>query len=108
MEEELPKKLEDAGDAGYNEAGEYYAEQVQKLVAKAFKEGELKGINDTHSSSFLHGYQVGLDYAEVPKVDHRREPPVVPPLELPEVLPREHLPNPTTDAQPDLTDPHGK
>ncbi|KAF7139874.1 hypothetical protein RHSIM_Rhsim06G0114000 [Rhododendron simsii] len=98
MEEELPKKLEDAGDAGYNEAGEYYAEQVQKLVAKAFKEGELKGINDTHTSSFLHGYQVGLDYAEIPKVDHRREPPVVPPLKLPEVQPQEDLSNPTTDS----------
>ncbi|KAF7144626.1 hypothetical protein RHSIM_Rhsim04G0140000 [Rhododendron simsii] len=104
MEEELPKKLEDAGDAGYNEAGEYYAEQVQKLVAKAFKEGQLKGINDTHTSSFLHGHQVGLHYAQVPKVDHQREPPVVPPLELPEVLPQEDLPNPTTDLQPDLTD----
>ncbi|KAF7115532.1 hypothetical protein RHSIM_RhsimUnG0052500 [Rhododendron simsii] len=76
MEEELSKKLEDAGDAGYNKAGEYYAEQVQKLP----------------------------DYAEVPKVDHRREPPVVPPLELPEVQPQEDLPNPTTDSQPDLTD----
>ncbi|KAF7145187.1 hypothetical protein RHSIM_Rhsim04G0192000 [Rhododendron simsii] len=106
MEEELPKKLKDAGDASYNEAEEYYAEQVQKLVAKAFKEGKLKGINDTHSSSFLHGYQVGLDYAEVPKVpkvDHRREPPVVPPLELLEILPEDLL-NPTTDSQPDLTD----
>ncbi|KAF7119826.1 hypothetical protein RHSIM_Rhsim13G0128300 [Rhododendron simsii] len=108
MEEELPKKLEDAGDAGYNEAGEYYAEQVQKLVAKAFKEGELKGINNTHTSSFLHGYQVGLDYAEVPKVNHRRELPVVPPLELQEVLPQEDLPNPTTDSQPDLTDADDK
>ncbi|KAF7149894.1 hypothetical protein RHSIM_Rhsim02G0192600 [Rhododendron simsii] len=74
MEEELPKKLEEAGDAGYNEAGEYYQQQV------------------------------GLDYAEVPKVNHRREPPVVPPMELSEVLPQQELPNSTTDSQPDLTD----
>ncbi|KAF7133301.1 hypothetical protein RHSIM_Rhsim09G0075400 [Rhododendron simsii] len=104
MEEELPKKLEEAGDAGYNEAGEYYQEQVQNLVTKAFKEGELKGMKDTHHSSFLRGYQVGLDYAEVPKVDHRREPPVVPPMELPEMLPHEEVPSPTIDSQPDLAD----
>ncbi|KAF7120213.1 hypothetical protein RHSIM_Rhsim13G0002100 [Rhododendron simsii] len=103
-EEELPKKLEEAGDAGYNEAGEYYQEQVQHLVTKAFREGELKGMKDTHHSSFLRGYQVGLDYAEVPKVDHRREPPVVPPMELPETLPHEEVPSPTTDSHPDLAD----
>ncbi|KAF7144307.1 hypothetical protein RHSIM_Rhsim05G0054300 [Rhododendron simsii] len=103
-EEELPKKLEEAGDAGYDEAGEYYQEQVQHLVTKAFREGELKGMKDTHHSSFLRGYQVGLDYAEVPKVDHRREPPVVPPMELPETLPHEEVPSPTTDSHPDLAD----
>ncbi|KAF7145037.1 hypothetical protein RHSIM_Rhsim04G0129500 [Rhododendron simsii] len=108
IEEDLPKQLEEAGDAGYNEAGEYYQQQVQSLVTNDFKEGELKGIRDTHHSSFLHGYQVGLNYAEVPKVDHRREPPVVPPLELPEVLPQEDLPNPAADSQPDLTDAANK
>ncbi|KAF7151064.1 hypothetical protein RHSIM_Rhsim02G0086800 [Rhododendron simsii] len=51
MEEDLPKKLEDAGDV---------------VVATT--------------------RPVGLDYAEVPEADHRREPPVVPPLELPEAL----------------------
>lgn len=83
LEDDLPRRLEEAGDAGYNEAGEYYKEQVGHLVKMAFKDGELKGINDTHPSSFLLGYQVGLDYAEVPKDDHRREPPVVPPVQLP-------------------------
>ncbi|KAF7147792.1 hypothetical protein RHSIM_Rhsim03G0059300 [Rhododendron simsii] len=67
LEEDLPKRLEEASDAGYNEAGEYYQQQV------------------------------GLDYAEVPDADHRREPPVVPPLELPEIPPPEEQPNPTTD-----------
>ncbi|KAF7144992.1 hypothetical protein RHSIM_Rhsim04G0229500 [Rhododendron simsii] len=52
-------------------------EKVQSLVTKAFKKGELKGIKDTHHSSFLRGYQVGLDYAEISEADHRREPPVV-------------------------------
>ncbi|KAF7123135.1 hypothetical protein RHSIM_Rhsim12G0098000 [Rhododendron simsii] len=81
MEDDLPRKLEEAGDAG-----------------------ELKGIKDTHISSFLRGYQVGFDYAEVPEVDHRREPPVVPPVELQEsLLPAEQL-NPTTDSQSNPTD----
>ncbi|KAF7145277.1 hypothetical protein RHSIM_Rhsim04G0047800 [Rhododendron simsii] len=104
MVEELPKLLEDAGDAGYNEAGEYYQQQVQNLVTKAFKEGELKGIKDTHHSSFLRGYQVGLDYAEVPAADHRREPPVVPPLEQLEVV-QEEQPKQPTDTQLDSSIP---
>ncbi|KAF7147517.1 hypothetical protein RHSIM_Rhsim03G0108900 [Rhododendron simsii] len=98
LEEDLPKRLEGASDAGYNEAGEYYQQQVQSLVIKAFKEGELKGAKDTHHSSFLRGYQVGLDYAKVPEADHRREPPVVPSLELTEVPIMEEQPNDTTDA----------
>lgn len=81
--DDLPRQLEEAGDAGYKEAGEYYQKQVESLVKKAFKDGELRGINDTHPSSFLLGYQVGLDYAEVPNNDHRREPPVLPPVQLP-------------------------
>lgn len=98
MEDELPGKLEEAGNAGYNEAGEYYRQQVEGIVKKAFKEGELKGIKDTHNTSFLRGYQNGLDYAEVPKANHRREPPVVPPMELPgHLLPAEQL-NPTSDT----------
>lgn len=80
--DDLPRHLEEAKDAGYNEAGEYYKQQVEHLVKKAFKDGELRGTNDTHSPSFLLGYQVGLDYAEVPK-DDRRKPPVVPPVQLP-------------------------
>ncbi|KAF7114618.1 hypothetical protein RHSIM_RhsimUnG0083200 [Rhododendron simsii] len=83
IEEDLSKKLKEAGDSSYNEAGECYQQQMQILVTKAFKEGELKGIRDTYNSSFLRGYQVNLDYSEV---DHRREPPVVPPMELPESL----------------------
>ncbi|KAF7141440.1 hypothetical protein RHSIM_Rhsim06G0145900 [Rhododendron simsii] len=104
MEDDLPNKLEEAGDAGYNEAGEYYQQQVQSLVTKAFKEGELKGIKDTDISSFLRGYQVGLDYAEVPEIDHRREPPVVPPVELPKSLLPAEQPNLTTNSQLDPTD----
>lgn len=68
-EEDLPKLLEKAGDAGYNEAGEHYKKQVEGLVNKAFKEREIKGVEETHNSSFLLGYHV-LDYAEVPKVNH--------------------------------------
>ncbi|KAF7139018.1 hypothetical protein RHSIM_Rhsim07G0162000 [Rhododendron simsii] len=79
-------------------------EIVQSLVIKAFKEGELKGIKDTHKSSFLGRYQVGLDYAEVPEVDHRREPPVVPPVQLPESLLPAEQPNLTTNTQPNPTD----
>jgi hypothetical protein len=89
-EDELPKKLEEAADAGFNEAGEEYTLQVQKLIPEAFlkgtKEGELKGILATHETSFLLGFQKGLDYMEVPENDHRREPPVVPPVQLPSHL----------------------
>ncbi|KAF7141668.1 hypothetical protein RHSIM_Rhsim06G0074600 [Rhododendron simsii] len=66
-EEELPKKLEEAGDAGYNEAGEYYQEQVQNLVTKAFREGELKGMKDTHHSSFLRGTRSALIMPKFPR-----------------------------------------
>ncbi|KAF7143681.1 hypothetical protein RHSIM_Rhsim05G0097200 [Rhododendron simsii] len=107
MEEDLPRKLEEAGDVGYNEAGEYYQQLLQSLVTKAFKEGELKGIKDTHKFSFLRGYQVDLDYAEVPEVDHRREPPVVPPVELSKNLLPAEQPNPTTDTQPNRIDMDG-
>lgn len=57
MEDELPAKLEEAGDAGYNEAGDYYQPQVEDLVKKVFRDGELKEIEDAHASSFLRGYQ---------------------------------------------------
>lgn len=78
---------------------------MEKLVTDSFKKGELKGIRDgelkgikeTHKSSFLLGYQVWLDYIEVPKGDHRREPPVVPPVQLPNHLPSEQ-PNPAVDT----------
>lgn len=97
-EDELPKKLEEAADAGFNEAGEEYTREVQKLIPEAFqkgtREGELKGILGTHESSFLLGFQKGLDYMEVPENDHRREPPVVPPVQLPSHL----LPNEQKDA----------
>jgi hypothetical protein len=89
-EDELPKKLEEAADAGFNEAGEEYTREVQKLIPEAFqkgtREGELKGILETHETSFLLGFQKGLDYLEVPENDHRREPPVVPPVQLPSHL----------------------
>ncbi|KAI8560403.1 hypothetical protein RHMOL_Rhmol04G0252600 [Rhododendron molle] len=77
-EEELSKLLEDAGDAGFNEAGEDYKKQVEDLV--------------------------GLDYAEVPKDDHRREPPVVPPVDLPGPLPQAEQPNPITSTPPNPVD----
>ncbi|KAI8571767.1 hypothetical protein RHMOL_Rhmol01G0144300 [Rhododendron molle] len=78
MEDDLPRQLEEAKDPGYNEVDEYYKQQVEGLVKRGFKDGELKGIKDTNNSSFLRRYQVSLDYAEVPEDDHRREPPVVP------------------------------
>ncbi|KAF7127284.1 hypothetical protein RHSIM_Rhsim11G0017200 [Rhododendron simsii] len=66
----LTELLEEASDAGYNEAEEHYKQQVEGLVKKAFKDGELRGIEETHNSSFLLGYKAGLDYAEVHQVDH--------------------------------------
>lgn len=86
LDADLPRLLEEADNASFNEASEYYKQQVEGLVKKFFKDGELKGIQETHNSSFFCGYQVGLDYAEVPEVDHQREPPVVPHVELPRHL----------------------
>lgn len=100
-EEEVPKLLEEAGNAGFNEAGEHYKLQVENLVKAAFKEGEAKGIQETHPSSFLRGYQVGLDYAEIPEADHRQEPPVVPPVELPERSQPIDKPDPAHDTEQD-------
>lgn len=79
---------------------------MERLVTDAFKkgelkgtrEGELKGIEKTHETSFLLGYQVGLDYMEVPQDDHRREPPVVPPVQLPRHLLPIEQPNSTVNA----------
>lgn len=104
LEDDLPRQLEEAGDVGYNEAGEYYKEQVGHLVKMAFKDEELKGIDTAHASSFLCRYQVGLDYAEVPEADHRREPPVVPPVDLPEHLRLAKPSEPSSDIPPNPTD----
>lgn len=67
--------------------------------SRAFKEGELRGIEETHNSSFLLGYQVRLDCAEVPKVDHQREPPVVPTVQLSSHLLPSQQPDSTAGAQ---------
>ncbi|KAF7153042.1 hypothetical protein RHSIM_Rhsim01G0168800 [Rhododendron simsii] len=102
-EEEMVKRLEEAGDSRYNEAGKDYANQLSGLISKAFKEGEVKGVRDTHRRSFLLGYQVGLDYVEFPKDDHRREQPVVPEVELPSHLLSSEQPDPNAnndDAAP--------
>lgn len=64
MAEEVLKKLQEAGDAGYSEAGADYEKQVRDLVAKAFINGEIKGVAKTHNSSFLLGFHIGLDYAD--------------------------------------------
>ncbi|KAI8546920.1 hypothetical protein RHMOL_Rhmol07G0156800 [Rhododendron molle] len=48
--------------------------------------------------------QVGLDYAEIPAADHRREPPVVPPMELPGPLPHTEQPNPIPSPPPKEVD----
>lgn len=91
MEEEMAKKLE--------EASEYYKNQLIGLIGTTFKEGEVKGVKETYRHSFLLGYQVGLDYAEVPKDGHLREPAVVPEVELSSrMLPSEQLdPGANTD-----------
>lgn len=93
-EEELEKKLQEASDVGYNEAKRDYEQQVRNLVDETFKEGETKRVVETHRSSFLLGFHVGLDYAEVPKVDHRRKPPIVPEVQLSSHLLPSQLPDP--------------
>ncbi|KAF7121425.1 hypothetical protein RHSIM_Rhsim13G0131300 [Rhododendron simsii] len=90
MEEKMEKKLE--------EASEYYKNQLPGLIGAAFKEGEVKGVKETFRHSFLLGYQVGLDYAKVPKGSHLREPPVVPEVELSNHL----LPSKQPDPAPIL------
>ncbi|KAI8555232.1 hypothetical protein RHMOL_Rhmol05G0158600 [Rhododendron molle] len=97
-EDNLLRQLEQGGDAGYNEAGEHYKQQVEGLVKKVFKEGRMMGIEETHSSSFLLRYQVGLDYAEVPPVDHQREPLMVPSIQLPSDMLPPQQPDPTANA----------
>lgn len=101
MEEELPKKLKEVGGAGYNEAGEYYQKQVEDLVRKAFRDWGAERDKGHPRPAFLRDYQVGLNYADVPEVDHRREPPVVPPVELPEHLLPAEQPYSDSDKQPD-------
>ncbi|KAI8538307.1 hypothetical protein RHMOL_Rhmol09G0092300 [Rhododendron molle] len=54
LEDDLPRRLEEAGDAGFNETSEYCKEQVEGLVKKAFQDGELKGIQDIYAQV---GYQ---------------------------------------------------
>lgn len=68
---------------------------MRNLIGKTFKEGETKRVVETHRSSFLLGFHVGLDYAEVPNVDHRREPPIVPEVQLSSHLLPSQLPDPS-------------
>lgn len=93
MEEEMAKKLE--------EASEYYKNQLPGLIGTAFKVGEVKGVKETYRHSFLLGYQVGLDYAEVPKDGHLREPPVVPEVELSSHLLPSKQPDPGANTDED-------
>lgn len=87
-------KLVEAGDQGFNEAGEEYKKMLLGLIAKAHQEGEVKGVKETHSRSFLTGYQVGLDYARIATVSHLREPPPFQEIKLPSHPVPQEQPNP--------------
>lgn len=57
----------------------------------------MNGVKDIHHRSFLLGFHIGLDYAEVPKEDHRKESPVVPEVEMPSHLLSSEQPDPNTN-----------
>lgn len=64
-------KLVEAGDQGFNEAGEEYKKMLLGLIAKAHQEGEVKGVKETHSRSFLTAEPPSTSGAAEPRCNQR-------------------------------------
>ena len=94
MEDELEPKLAKARDEGFNEAGEEYQKMLPGILAKGISTGEGRAKKEIHPLSFRQGYLAGLDRADVPGNDPRRENISVPEFAEPPAQPRPSPPPP--------------